>query len=98
MKRLVLLLALPCFLFGCYATPLVIDNGTQSRVFTPCTNNNLCFRDTYHVTWDNGCSFYGQDYPVSYRSKQSEYESNRVEYILLPQNTVTNQTTCGGGR
>ncbi len=98
MKRLVLLLALPCFLFGCYATPLVIDNGTQSRVFTPCTNNNLCFRDTYHVTWDNGCSFYGQDYPVSYRSKQSEYESNRVEYILLPQNTVTNQTACGGGR
>ena len=98
MKQLVLLLVLPCFLFGCCATPLVIDNGVQTRVFTPCTNNNLCFRDTYLVTWDNGCSSYGQDYPVSYRSKQSEYESNRVEYSLLPQNSITNQPACGGGR
>jgi hypothetical protein len=98
MRKSVLLLVLPCFLFGCYATPLVIDNGTQSRVFTPCTNNNLCFRDTYNVTWDNGHSCYGRDYPVSYRSKQSEYESNRVEYILLPQNSVTNQIVFGGER
>lgn len=99
MRQLPMFLILFCFVIsGCCATPLVIDNGTQSRVFTPCTNDNLCFRDTYNVTWDNSCSFYGQGYPVSYRSKQSEYESNRVEYILLPQSATANQADFGGGR
>lgn len=98
MRQLVLFSLLVCLMAGCCATPLVIDNGTQSRVFTPCTNDSLCFRNTYNVAWDNGCSPHAQDYPVSYRTKQTEYESNRVEYILLPQSTIANQNILGGGR
>ena len=98
MRPVFLLLILLCLMSGCAANPLVIDNGAQSRVFTPCTNDNLCFRDTYNIAWDGGCSSYNQSYPVSYRSKQSEYESNRVEYILLPQTFTANQAEWGGRR
>jgi len=93
MKRLISLIALSCAISGC-ATPLVIDNGKQTRVFTPCTNDNLCFRDTYNVLWDNWCPNSPADYPISYRSKQTEYESNKVEYILLP-NTVYEREVRG---
>jgi len=102
MKRLICLVFLSSTISGC-ATPVIIDNGSQSRVFTPCTNNDFCFRDTYNIAWDNSrscCPDYGRsycpDYPVSYRSKQSEYESNKVEYILLPNRVVTEQV--GGVR
>lgn len=84
MKRLLLFAALLGLSSGC-ATPLVIDNGTQTRVFTPCTNDNFCFRNTYNIAWDTGHTFNNRDYPVTYRTKQTEYESNRVEYLLLPQ-------------
>ncbi|MDD2900543.1 MAG: hypothetical protein PHI31_17765 [Desulfuromonadaceae bacterium] len=97
MGRFTLFLILTCFMTGC-ATPLMIENGTQSRTFTPCTNDALCFRDSYHVAWDNGYPYGCQDFPVSYRSKQTEYESNRVEYILLPPAAVANQAEVGGGR
>lgn len=80
---------------GCCAKPVVIDNGTQSRVFIPCTNDNLCFKDTYNVVWDKGCSSAYRDYPISYRTKQSEYESNRVEYLLLPTSVVMEREQTG---
>jgi hypothetical protein len=95
MKRLLWYIFLMSFISGC-ATPLIIDNGNQSRVFTPCTNNDLCFRDTYNVAWDNWCQYNCRDYPVSYRSKQSEYESNKVEYILLPKSVEAGHVQCGG--
>lgn len=71
------------------AKPVVIDNGTQSRMLVPCTNDNLCVRSGYEVAKDAWCTSScavgerccAQDYPVSYRSKSWEYESNRVEYI-----------------
>ena len=87
MKRLLSILVLLGAVSGC-AKPVVIDNGTQRRVFIPCTNDNLCFKDTYNVAWDNWCPSIYRDYPVSYRTKQSEYESNRVEYLLLPTSVV----------
>jgi len=83
MKRLFWCIFLLSFASGC-ATPLIIDNGYQRRVFIPCDNDDLCFRDTYNVAWDNGCKYNCRDYPVSYRTKLSEYQSNKTEYILLP--------------
>ena len=83
MKKLLCLIFLLGSVTGC-ARPLMIDNGIQSRVFTPCTNDNLCIRDSYNIAWDYTCSSSFPDYPVSYRTKQSEYQSNRVEYILRP--------------
>ena len=78
-------------LFGCAngARPVMVDNGTQSRMLIPCTNDNLCVRSGYEVAKDAWCSkgcaagdkCCNQDYPVSYRSKNWEYESNRYEYI-----------------
>ena len=97
MKRMLCLIFLSSFGFGC-ATPLIIDNGNQRRVFIPCTNDNLCFRDTYNIVWDNWCPNNYRDYPVSYRTKQSEYESSKVEYILLPKSIMTEQVQCGGVR
>lgn len=83
MKRLMGLIFLMGAVSGC-ATPLVIDNGAQSRVFTPCTSDNLCMRDGYAIAWDYACRGSLPNYPVSYRVKQSEYESDRVEFILTP--------------
>lgn len=97
MKCLLWCIFLSAFIYGC-AAPLILDNGSQSRVFIPCTNNDLCFRDTYNVAWDNGCSYNYRDYPISYRTKQSEYESNKVEYILLNRTVIADQLQCGGGR
>lgn len=81
---------------GCAASPVVIDNGTQSRILVPCTNDALCVRNTYEVAKDVWCPqnclpgdyLCRRDYPVSYRSKNWEYETNRVEYIYMPRNLV----------
>lgn len=78
------------------AIPVVVDNGTQSRVLVPCTDDTLCVRNTYEVTKDVWCTedrwFADQrcrrDYPVSYRSKNWEYETNKVEYIYMPRTLV----------
>lgn len=96
MKYLLLLSFLISIISGC-ATPIIIDNGSQTRVFTPCTNNNLCFRDSYNIVWDNTSPYHCRDYPVSYRTKQSEYESNKVEYILLPRSYTADQVQYYGG-
>lgn len=95
MRRLIFFALLTASVSGC-ARPVIIENGTQSRVFTPCTNDNLCIRDSYNVAWDSFCYRDSRDYPVTYRSKQYEYESNRVEYILLPENALAQQE--GGAR
>jgi len=91
-----LLLLMSVITAGCVATPVVVDNGTQSRILIPCTNDTLCVRATYEIARDVWCptdSMLGdyrchRDYPVSYRSKNSEYETNRVEYIYLPRTLV----------
>ena len=87
MKRLVGLILLMGAVSGC-ATPLIVDNGAQSRVFIPCANDSLCIRDSYSIAWDYTCSGMYPDYPISHRSKQSEYQSDRVEFILTPLNRV----------
>ena len=90
MKRLICLMLLSGSISGC-ATPLVIDNGNGIKVFTPCTTDDLCFRNTYSVAWDNWHLNSLRDYPVSYRTKQTEYESSKPEYILLPTNEKSNK-------
>ncbi len=94
MKKLLCFMFLMGAVSGC-AKPVVIENGTQSRVFTPCTSDNLCFRDSYNIAWDYWCTSSQRDYPISYRTKQSEYESSRVEYILLPKSVVLEQGHAG---
>lgn len=95
MKRLFCLIALAGFVSGC-AKPMIIGNDTQTRVFTPCTNDNLCFRDSYNIAWDYTCLTNVSDYPVSYRSKQFEYQSNRVEYILKQKSDMVEDERNGG--
>lgn len=97
MKRLLWSVFLVSSLSGC-ATPVIIDNGSQSRVFTPCTNDHLCFRDTYNVAWDNWCPNVERDYPVSYRTKQSVLDSDRTEFILLRRSFIKEQVEEGGVR
>lgn len=91
-----LMVAITC---GCVATPVVVDNGIQSRVIVPCTNDSLCVRNTYEVAKDVWCTHnsclqgYANfacclDYPVSYRSKNWEYETDRFEYIYKSRNLV----------
>lgn len=63
---------------GCAVSrPVEIEDGVRSRVFTPCTQDNLCFRNTYGVARDLYCG----DYPVTYRSNDYEFESKRYEWI-----------------
>ena len=91
-----LLLLMATIAGGCVAKPVVVDNGTQSRIIIPCTNDALCVRNTYEIAKDAWCpqnclpGDYNcrRDYPVSYRSKNWEYETNRVEYIYTPRNLV----------
>lgn len=97
MKRLLFFILLSCTVSGCVtSTPVVIDNGTRSRILTPCTTDSLCFRDGYEVAWDNWCPDAVADYPVSYRVKQSEYLSDRVEYILQPRKEAAVVAPTGG--
>lgn len=91
-----LLLLMATIMGGCIARPVVVDNGTQSRIIIPCTNDALCVRNTYEIAKDVWCPqsclpgdyLCRRDYPVSYRSKNWEYETNRVEYIYMPRNLV----------
>ena len=87
MKRWICFVLLSCALTGC-ATPVVIDDGTRTRTFNPCTTDALCFRDSYSLVWDNWCFNTQRDYPVTYRTKQYEYLSDRTEYILSPSANV----------
>lgn len=92
----ILLLLTVTVLSGCMATPVVVDNGTQTRLLVPCTDDTLCVRNTYEIAKDVWCppscspGDYRclRDYPVSYRSKSWEYETNRVEYIHMPRKLV----------
>ncbi len=97
MKRLYWLVFLSG-LISLGATSQVIDNGvqTQPATSTPCQNYNPCLRDTYNVVWDNWCPFNCPDFPVSYRSKKYESDSEKVEYIMLSRPETTEQVPCGG--
>jgi hypothetical protein len=86
-----------CIISGC-TTPLLIDNGAQSKVFIPCENEIFCFRDAYNIAWDNWCPNSFRDFPVSYRSKHSDYESIFTEYILVPKPEKPGPINCGGTR
>lgn len=97
MKRLLCMIIMLGGISGC-ARPVIIGNDTHSRVFTPCANDSLCFRDTYNIAWDSTCSHSLPDFPVSYRSKQSEYQSSRVEYILKPNPVELENRIYGGGK
>ena len=97
MKRLILFILLSSSISGC-ATPLIIENGNQSRIFTPCTSDDLCFRDGYQVAWDNWSPGRSRDYPVSYRANQYEYLSNKAEYILVPDSVTMERNQLGGAR
>ena len=97
MKRLICFILLSCYLSGC-ATPLIIENGNQSRIFTPCTGDDFCFRDGYQVAWDSWSTGRSRDYPVSYRANQSEYLSNKAEYILVPDSISMERSQFGGAR
>jgi len=78
-------------LSGCVTTttPLVLENGFQRKVITPCDNDLYCFRTTYSVTWDQACrpDSFGCSpvYPVSYRSKEYVLETGDESYaVRLP--------------
>ncbi|HIJ80397.1 MAG TPA: hypothetical protein HPP76_01655 [Desulfuromonadales bacterium] len=79
------LVVLVSVLAGC-AGPVVIDDGVRSRMFIPCTQDNLCFRNTYGIARDWYCG----DYPVTYRNNDNEFESRRYEWIYQPQVVGTN--------
>ncbi len=90
MRRLLCYFIFACSVSGC-ATDLRSDNGSHRKIVTPCGNDNLCVRETYNVVWDNGIRNNSQDYPVSYRPKQTEY-------ILVPENSDNCKGDCGGVR
>lgn len=62
-------------------TEVIVMQGSNSYEISKsawCSSNN--------ATSDVRCQ---HDYPVSYRTKQWDDESNRVEYIYTPRNMVT---------
>ncbi len=97
MIRLVRIALVSSIISGC-TTPLLIDNGAHSKVFIPCENEIFCFRDTYNIAWDNWCPNSCRNFPVSYRSKHSDYESNHTEYLLTPKTEQPGAISCGGAR
>ena len=98
MKKLLGVMVLVGCVSGCCSVPVVLDNGIQSKVFTPCTDDNLCFRETYNIAWDRWCPLNCNDYPISYRTKQTEFESKKVEYILMPKSYIAQPEHDGGVR
>lgn len=79
MKSLIGLLILTGSLSGC-ATPVAVTDGAHKRAFIPCSNDELCFRNTYGIARDNNCS----DFPVSYRNDDREYTTTNYEWIYRP--------------
>ena len=90
MKKLFSVFVLACSVSGC-ATATLVENGSRRQTVSHCVNDTLCVRDTYSVVWDTGtgCRNYCQDYPVSYRAKQTEY-------MLVPETTKNCNGDCGG--
>jgi hypothetical protein len=90
MKKLLSVIVLACSVSGC-ASATCVEHGVHRQSVSPCVNDTLCVRDTYSVVWDNGggCRNYSQDYPVSYRAKQTEY-------MLVPEATKNCNGDCGG--
>ncbi len=72
-------------------TEVYLDGGTGQRMFSPCSDSRQCYRETYDLAWDSWCSSCNYSdircrpsVPVTYRSKQVEYDGNRVEYVFTP--------------
>lgn len=97
MKRLYWLVFL-AGLISLGATSQDMDNvnPTQTSVSNTSPDNNPCPQDTYNVAWDSWSPSNLPDFPVSYRAKKHEPNSNKVEYIMLCKPDATGQTPCGG--
>ncbi len=91
MKRLLMSGLMAWLLSGCIPSNVIYDNSTAMRIFTPCSNREICGIDTYNVTWDNLCDQNISDYPVSYRSKQSVFQSGKAEYVTYRKLSVADQ-------
>jgi len=72
-----------------------MDNGNQPQqpsAPTAAQDSNSCPKDAYNVAWDSWSATDQPDFPVSYRAKKRDPNSNKVEYIML----CTPDMPCGG--
>ena len=80
-------------LVGCSTKPVVTEDQAVKRTEVIVIQGT----NSYEVSKSAWCSSNNvkpgvqcqHDYPVSYRTKQWDDESNRVEYIYTPRNMVT---------
>ena len=63
-------------LAGC-ATPVHLSDGMNERIFTPCTDDAFCFRNSYGVAREHNCN----EFPVTFRNNEYEYKANKFEWI-----------------
>ena len=97
MKKLLYLASMLVAITSCAAPPIVMENHVQRKVFTKCASDKFCFQNSYEITWnswcndrqttDQGCRHneYGQDYPVSSRSKEHVFMTRSDGYwVTLP--------------
>lgn len=85
MRKLLCLVSVTILLSGC------ASNCRNGIITNPCASDSQCYRDSYSIVWDSWCRNGCRDYPVSYRTKQTEY-------IVLPEGTNTCMGDCGGAR
>ena len=85
MRRIFWFMAVTCLLSGC------ATGCPTGKVIGPCGSDSQCYRDSYGIAWDNWCWNSCRDYPVSYRTKQSEY-------IVVPDGITTCPGDCGGAK
>jgi len=99
MKKLLLIILMIGFVSGCAAPPITMVDDFRGKKITRCDNDTFFFRETYSVAWDhpckiecycNDCLFHSScydsaGYPVSYRSKEYNYEEYCDGYaVTLP--------------
>jgi len=71
-----------------------VDNGSQQQTAASnaAQNSTTCPKDAYNVVWDSWSAADHPDFPVSYRAKKHDPNSNKVEYIML----CNPGAPCGG--
>jgi hypothetical protein len=75
-------------LAGC-AAPVHLSDGMNERVFTPCTDDAFCFRNSYGVAREHNCN----EFPVTFRNNEFEYKSNKYEWIYQTTESVPASAT-----